>query len=49
MHDRDTKFTKEFVAVLKAKGIRTNALLVAPRNLNGRVERFIESINSGCC
>lgn len=49
MHDRDTKFTKEFVAVLKAKGIRTNALPVASPNLNGRVERFIQSINSVCC
>lgn len=26
MHARDTKFTTEFVAVLKGKGIRTNAL-----------------------
>lgn len=41
MHDRVTKFTKEFVATLKAKGIRTNALPVASPNLNGRVERFI--------
>lgn len=44
MHNRDTKFTKEFVAVLKAKGIRTNALPVASPNLNGRVERFVQSI-----
>ncbi|HET6423534.1 MAG TPA: hypothetical protein VFG20_07605 [Planctomycetaceae bacterium] len=44
MHDRDTKFTKEFVATLKAKKIRTNALPVASPNLNGRVERFIQSI-----
>ena len=49
MHDRDTKFTKEFVATLKAKGIRTNALPVASPNLNGRVERFIQTINSVCC
>ncbi len=48
MHDRDTKFTKEFVAVLKAKGIRTNALPVASPNLNGRVERFIQSIKREC-
>ncbi len=33
MHDRDTKFTKEFVATLKAKDIRTNALPVASPNL----------------
>ena len=49
MHDRDTKFTKEFVAALKAKGIRTNALPVASPNLNGRVERFIQTINKVCC
>ncbi len=48
MHDRDTKFTKEFVAALKAKGIRTNALPVASPNLNGRVERFIQSIKREC-
>lgn len=48
MHDRDTKFTKEFVAVLKEKGIRTNALPVASPNLNGRVERFIQSIKREC-
>ncbi len=48
MHDRDTKFTKEFVEVLKGKGIRTNALPVASPNLNGRVERFIQSIKREC-
>lgn len=48
MHDRDTKFTKEFVATLKAKGIRTNALPVASPNLNGRVERFIQTIKYEC-
>ncbi len=48
MHDRDTKFTKEFVATLKAKGIRTNALPVASPNLNGRVERFIQTIKHEC-
>ncbi len=46
MHDRDTKFTKEFVATLKAKGIRTNTLPVASPNLNGRCERFIQSIRA---
>jgi len=48
MHDRDTKFTKEFVAALKTKGIRTNALPVASPNLNGRCERFIQSIKREC-
>ena len=48
MHDRDTKFTKEFVATLKKKDIRTNALPVASPNLNGRVERFIQTIKHEC-
>lgn len=48
MHDRDTKFTKEFVAKLEAHGVRTNALPVASPNLNGRVERFIQSIKREC-
>ena len=48
MHDRDTKFTKEFVATLKAKDIRTNALPVASPNLNRRVERFIQTIKYEC-
>lgn len=48
MHDRDTKFTKDFVAELKASGIRTNALPVASPNLNGRVERFIQTIKHEC-
>ena len=40
MHDRDTKFTKEFTATLKAKDVRTNVLPVASPNLNGRCERL---------
>ncbi|MEK6263054.1 MAG: integrase core domain-containing protein, partial [Planctomycetota bacterium] len=48
MHDRDTKFTKEFVATLKKKGIKANALPVASPNWNGRVERFIQTIKYEC-
>ena len=47
-HDRDTKFTKEFVETLTSKGMRTNALPVASPNLNGRVERFIGTIKHEC-
>ena len=36
------------MATLKAKGIRTNALPVASPNLNGRVERFIQTIKYEC-
>lgn len=48
MHDRDTKFSREFVATLKARGVLTNPLPVASPNLNGRVERFIQSIKHEC-
>jgi putative transposase len=48
MHDRDTKFTKDFVETLTSKGMRTNALPVASPNLNGRVERFIQTIKHEC-
>jgi putative transposase len=48
MHDRDTKFTKEFVAQLRDHGVRTNALPKASPNLNGRVERFIQTIKHEC-
>ena len=48
MHDKDTKFTKEFTAKLKSRGLRTNALPKASPNLNGRCERFIETIKLEC-
>lgn len=48
MHDRDTKFTKEFTETLNAKGVRTNLLPVAAPNLNGRVERVIQTIKYEC-
>ncbi len=48
MHDRDTKFTKEFTAKLVQRGVRTNPLPKASPNLNGRCERFIETIKLEC-
>lgn len=48
MHDRDTKFTKEFVAKLKESDVRTNALPRASPNLNGRCERVIQTIKHEC-
>jgi len=48
MHDRDTKFTKAFTARFTSKGMRTNALPKASPNLNGRCERFIETIKLEC-
>ncbi len=48
MHDKDTKFTKEFVAKLKEHGVRTNSLPKTSPNLNGRCERFIQTIKLEC-
>jgi len=48
MHDKDTKFTKEFTAKLKDRGVRTNSLPKASPNLNGRCERFIGTIKWEC-
>ena len=48
MHDRDAKFTKEFVQKLKDNGIRRNALPKASPNLNGRCERFIQTLKLEC-
>ena len=48
MHDRDTKFSKDFVSAIEARGVRTNALPKASPNLNGRVERAIQTIKLEC-
>jgi putative transposase len=48
IHDRDTKFTAAFVDILKAGGVRHNALPKASPNLNGRVERVILTLRSEC-
>lgn len=48
MHDRDTKFSKEWVATVKDNGMRTNALPVTSPNLNGRIERFVGQIKMEC-
>lgn len=48
IHDRDTKFSKEFTQTLKSKGVKPNPLPKASPNLNGRCERFIETIKLEC-
>lgn len=48
MHDRDTKFTKEFTAKLMERGLRTNVLPKASPNLDGRCERAILTLKSEC-
>jgi putative transposase len=48
MHDRDTKFSKDFVDTVKKNGMRTNALPITSPNLSGRTERIIGQIKSEC-
>ena len=48
MHDRDTKFTCEFIAALETRSVRANALPKASPNLNGRCERVIQTIKLEC-
>jgi putative transposase len=48
MFDRDVKFTKSFVKTLRQNDIKPNALPITAPNLNGRCERFIETIKLEC-
>jgi putative transposase len=48
IHDRDVKFTKEFTKTVKQAGMKTNPLPKGSPNLNGRCERFIETIKLEC-
>tara|TARA_R110002020_G_scaffold21586_3_gene73455 strand:- start:2757 stop:3107 length:351 start_codon:yes stop_codon:yes gene_type:complete len=48
IHDRDTKYKKKFRATVESAGMKTNPLPKASPNLNGRCERFIETIKLEC-
>ncbi len=48
MHDRDTKFTQDFINKLKQEGVQNNALPKASPNLNGRCERVIFTLKHEC-
>lgn len=48
IHDRDGKYTKEFTETLQQSDIQVNPLPIASPNLNGRCERFIETIKLEC-
>lgn len=48
LHDRDVKFTKEFTATVRNANMKTNPLPKGSPNLNGRCERFIETIKLEC-
>lgn len=48
IHDMDTKFTQEFKDALAGRGVRPHQLPKASPNLNGRCERFIQTIKYEC-
>ncbi|MEK6259182.1 MAG: integrase core domain-containing protein [Planctomycetota bacterium] len=48
LHDRDVKFTAMFTKTLQKHGITANPLPITSPNLNGRCERFIETIKLEC-
>ncbi len=48
IHDRSPLFTKEFIAILKAAGVKTIKLPPRSPNLSPHAERFVRSIKSEC-
>jgi len=48
LHDRDTKFTRQFKDTLKNGHVRPTALPKVSPNLNGRTERFGGSLKREC-
>ena len=48
IHDRSSVFTKEFIAILKAAGVKTIKLPPRSPNLSPHAERFVRSIKSEC-
>ena len=48
LHDRDTKFTAAFDAILKTQGIAPKRLPIQSPNLNAYAERFIQTLKHEC-
>ena len=48
IHDRDSKYTKSFDAIMKSSGIKPVRLPPQSPNLNAYSERFVRSIKSEC-
>jgi len=48
LRDRDTKFSRDFVHALREQNVEPITLPIASPNLNGRVERFIQTIKNEC-
>lgn len=48
VHDRDTKFTKDFDEILKTEGAKIKLSVIRSPNLVAYVERWIQSIKQEC-
>ena len=48
LHDRDSKFTGEFDAILRAAGVSAVKLPAQSPNLNAHAERWVESVKAEC-
>ena len=48
IHDRDTKYTKDFDDILKSSGIQTIKTAPMTPNMNAYAERFVRSIKEEC-
>jgi transposase InsO family protein len=48
LHDRDTKYTEAFRAIIKAGGVKPLALPARSPNLNAYSERWVKSVKEEC-
>ena len=48
IHDRSTLFTKEFLSILEAAGVKSVRLAPRSPNLNAFAERFVRTIKEEC-
>jgi putative transposase len=48
IHDRDPRFTRQFIAILKATGVETVKLPARSPNLNAYAERWVRTIREEC-
>ena len=48
LHDRDTKYTESFRAIIKAGGVKPLTLPARSPNLNAYSERWVKSVKEEC-
>ena len=48
LHDRDTKYTMSFRAIIKSGQVKTLALPAQSPNLNAYAERWVRSVKEEC-